>query len=79
MGLMQSFRHLQVLLKHRRDVKLDDLEVSKDFLTIFFRSNGLQVSLCFLLCLPFCLGESLCRVMLKCLCSQCPFTAEEQC
>ncbi len=35
---------MQVLLKHSKDVKLDDLEVSKDFLTIFYRSNGLQVS-----------------------------------
>ena len=43
---MRSTCHLQVLLKHSRDVKLDDLEVSKDFLTIFFRSNGLQVSFC---------------------------------
>ena len=47
---------LQVLLKHSRDVKLDDLEVSKDFLTIFYRSNGLQVvrhaCCCNLCCLP---------------------------
>ena len=36
---------LQVLLKHSKDVKLDDLEVSKDFLAIFYRSSssGLQV------------------------------------
>ncbi|CAL5221645.1 g3872 [Coccomyxa viridis] len=33
-----------VLLKHSKDVKLDDLEVSKDFLTIFYRSNGLQAA-----------------------------------
>lgn len=37
---------LQVLLKHSKEVKLDDLEVSKDFLTIFYRSNGLQVNPC---------------------------------
>lgn len=34
---------MQVLLKHSEDVKLDDIEVTKDFLTVFHRSNGLQV------------------------------------
>lgn len=37
---------LQVLLKHSKKTKLDDLEVSMNFLTIFYRSNGLQVPLC---------------------------------
>ena len=35
----------QVLLKHSKDVKLDDIEVSKDFIAVFHRSNGLQVTL----------------------------------
>ena len=35
-----------MLLRHRKDVKLDDLEATKDFLAVFYRSNGLQVNLC---------------------------------
>ena len=34
---------MQVLLKHRKDVKLDDLEATKDFLAVFYRANSLQV------------------------------------
>lgn len=34
----------QVLLKHSKDVKLDDIEVSKDFIAVFHRSSGLQVT-----------------------------------
>ena len=43
-GQVNSLRvHLQVLLEHSKDVKLDDLEVTKDFLAIFYRAHGLQV------------------------------------
>lgn len=33
-----------MLLRHRKDVKLDDLEATKDFLAVFYRFNGLQVT-----------------------------------
>ena len=41
---MTSGLYAQVLLRHRNDVKLDDLEATKDFLAVFYRSNGLQVN-----------------------------------
>ena len=36
---------LQVLLEHRKDVKLESVIASKDFLAVFHRTNGLQVRL----------------------------------
>lgn len=33
----------QVLLEHRKDVKLESIVASKDFLAVFHRTNGLQV------------------------------------
>ena len=47
---------LQVLLKHSKETKLDDLEVSENFLTIFYRSNGLQV--CLWTCYQDCLAQA---------------------
>ena len=32
----------QVLLEHRKDVKLEGIVSSKDFLAVFHRTNGLQ-------------------------------------
>ncbi len=43
MSTLQLWCAEQVLLKHSKDVKLDDIEVSKDFIAVFHRSNGLQV------------------------------------
>lgn len=36
---------LQVLLEHRKDVKLESIIASKDFLAVFHRTNGLQARL----------------------------------
>ena len=43
-GLNARVLHVQVLLKHRDDVKLEDVLVTKDFLIAFERVKGLQVS-----------------------------------
>lgn len=37
----------QVLLPHSRDVKLEHISLSSDFLAVFERSGGLQVRACF--------------------------------
>ena len=34
---------MQVLIPHRKDVKIEHVEVSRDFLTVFQRIDGLQV------------------------------------
>lgn len=34
---------MQVLVPHRKDVKIEHVEVSRDFLTVFQRIDGLQV------------------------------------
>ena len=34
---------VQVLIPHRKDVKIEHVEVSRDFLTVFQRIDGLQV------------------------------------
>ena len=33
----------QVLLEHREDTRLESVEVAENYLTVFARSNGLQV------------------------------------